>query len=63
MDLKPQQGMMRLNACCPDCQKETLYCGKIESTISALNRRELLFCKSCKFVIPVADFKQILFSK
>ncbi|MFB5607465.1 MAG: hypothetical protein ACE5RG_05110 [Candidatus Nitrosomaritimum yanchengensis] len=63
MDLKTQQGMIRLNACCPDCQKESLYCGKIESRMSDLNRRESLFCKSCKFVIPVADFKKILLSK
>jgi hypothetical protein len=63
MDLKTQQGMIRLNACCPDCQQETLYCGKIESKMSELNRKELLFCKSCKFVIPVEEFKKILYSK
>ncbi|MGD8638441.1 MAG: hypothetical protein PVG43_06055 [Nitrosopumilaceae archaeon] len=63
MDLKTQQGMVHSNASCPDCQKETLYCGKIESKIGDLNRKEILFCKSCKFVIPVAEFKKMLFSK
>ena len=61
MDLKTQQGMNHLAASCPECQKETLYCGKIDSTINDLNHKEILFCKFCKFVIPVSEFKKTLF--
>ena len=63
MDLKTRQSMIHLSAFCPDCQKETLYCGKIDSQMSEINKKELLFCKSCKFVTLVADFKKTLFSK
>ena len=61
MDLKNQYGMKHLVASCPNCETSTLYCGKIESGVNELNSKEVLFCKTCKFVVPVTEFKKMLF--
>lgn len=63
MDVTIEYEMKELLASSPNCQKSTLYCGKIISQINDLNNKEVLFCKSCKFVVPVIDYKNILFSE
>ena len=62
MDLKNDYGMKQLLASCPNCEKESLYCGKIPTAISSLVNKEVLFCKMCKFVMPVNEFKKMLSS-
>ena len=63
MDLKTEFGLDHLLASCPNCQKTTLYCGKIDSKLNDLKRKEVLFCKTCKFVVSVGEFKKMLFTK
>lgn len=62
MDLTNQYGMDLLVANCPNCEKNSLYCGKIATKIKDLNNKEVLFCKQCKFVIAVDDYKTLLSS-
>lgn len=62
MNMTNEYGMNPLLASCPNCEKESLYCGKIPTPISDMMNKEVLFCKTCKFVIPVDDFKKILSS-
>jgi hypothetical protein len=63
MDVTTDYGMKQLLASCPNCQKSTLYCGKIMSKVNDLNSKEVLFCKTCKFVVPVVDYKKMLFTE
>jgi len=63
LDVIADYGMKQLLATCPNCQKPTLYGGKIMSQVNDLNSKEVLFCKSCKFVVPVAEYKKMLFTE
>jgi len=53
--------MKPLLACCPNCDN-TLYCGKIPTTLRDMANKEVLFCKACKFVVSVDEFKKMLSS-
>jgi hypothetical protein len=61
MDLKNAYGLKQLMASCPTCQSSAFYCGKIPSKKNDLNGKEVLFCRSCKFVLPVEEYKKMLF--
>lgn len=52
--------MKPLLAKCPHCERESLYCGMIPTTIKTLANKEVLFCKDCKFVVPVDEYKEML---
>ncbi len=62
MNMTNEYGMNHLLARCPNCEKESLYCGKIPTSIRDMVNKEVLFCKTCKFVIPVEDYKKLLSS-
>lgn len=62
MKLKNEFGMKSLLASCPNCSDTALYCGMIPTEIKSLTNKEVLFCKNCKFVIPVDDYKKLLLS-
>ena len=62
MNITNEYGMNPLLAQCPNCDKESLYCGKIPTSIRAMINKEVLFCKTCKFVTSVDEFKKLLFS-
>ncbi|TAK15983.1 MAG: hypothetical protein EPO37_09300 [Nitrosarchaeum sp.] len=62
MNLKNEFGMKPLLACCPNCDGTSLYCGKIPTTLRDMINKEVLFCKTCKFVVSVDEFKKILSS-
>jgi hypothetical protein len=61
MDLKNACGLKQLMASCPTCQRLSFYYGKIPSKKKDLNGKEVLFCTSCKFVLPVEEYKKMLF--
>ena len=61
MNLKNEFGMAKLVANCPNCDIDSLYCGMIPTSIKTLANREVLFCKDCKFVIAVDEYKNMLF--
>ena len=61
MNLKKDLGMQHLLASCPNCNGNSLYCGVIPTTIKTLSNKEVLFCKECKFVVSVDDYKNMLF--
>ena len=61
VEQKNEFGMKLLLAKCPNCQRESLYCGKIPTAIQDLSNREVLFCKSCKFVVTVEEYKEMLY--
>ncbi|MFQ5781503.1 MAG: hypothetical protein ACE5GR_00440 [Nitrosopumilus sp.] len=52
--------MKQLVAKCPYCERESLFCGIIPTSIKNLKNKEVLFCKSCKFVISVNEYKKML---
>jgi len=54
--------MVKLAAYCPNCQSDSLYCGMIPTEIKSLSNKEVLFCKDCKFVTAVDDYKNLLAS-
>jgi len=54
--------MKALLACCPNCDGISLYCGKIPTTLQDMINKEVLFCKTCKFVVSVDEFKKMLSS-
>ena len=60
MDLTTEHGMKRLLAKCPNCEKDALYCGRIPTKIKSLSNKEVLFCKNCKFVVTVDEYKKML---
>lgn len=60
MDLKTEYGMKKLEANCPQCDSKSLFCGKIPTSIKSLRDKEVLFCKDCKFVISVDEYKKML---
>jgi hypothetical protein len=62
LDLRNEFGMKPLLATCPNCDKSSLYCGKIPTALREMANKEVLFCKICKFVVPVDEFKKILSS-
>ncbi len=62
MNIKNEFGMTSLLACCPVCDGSSLYCGKIPTAIKEISNKEVLFCKLCKFIVPVEEFKNILSS-
>ena len=62
MIMNNQFGMEKLVACCPNCQTDSLYCGMIPTEIQSLANKEVLFCKRCKFVTSVDDYKKMLSS-
>ena len=55
--------MQLLLASCPKCQDYSLYCGRVRPFISDLDLKDVLFCSSCKLILPVEEFKKILFSE
>ena len=61
MEQKNEFGMKLLLTKCPNCLKESLYCGKIPTTIKDLVNKEVLFCKNCKFVVAVEAYKKTLY--
>lgn len=61
MDLSNQYGMSLLLASCPNCDGSSLYCGKIPTSMQDLKNKEVLFCKECKFVMAVNEFKKFLY--
>ena len=60
MNLTKEYGMTKLAAHCPQCRIDTVYCGMIPTEIKSLANKEVLFCKSCKFVISVDEYKDLL---
>ena len=60
VNLKKELGMRHLLASCPNCYQDSLYCGMIPTTIKTLINKEVLFCKACKFVVTVDDYKKML---
>jgi len=62
MEVTNEFGMKLLIASCPNCESNELYCGKIPTMMVDFRNKEVLFCKQCKFVIPVRDFKKMLFT-
>ncbi|MFB5612399.1 MAG: hypothetical protein ACE5R5_05300 [Nitrosarchaeum sp.] len=62
LNLKNEFGMVQLLACCPNCSRSSLYCGKIPTNLRDMANKEVLFCKACKFIVPVDEFKEILSS-
>jgi len=58
--VKNEFGMVKLLAHCPNCDDFSLYCGMIPTKIKSLANREVLFCKECKFVIAVDEYKKSL---
>ncbi len=60
MNLKNEFGMKLLLATCPNCDMESLYCGRIPTSVKTLINKEVLFCKTCKFVVTVNEYKKIL---
>ena len=61
MHLTNDFGMVKLAANCPQCGITSVYCGMIPTKIKSLSNKEVLFCESCKFVIAVDEFKELLF--
>ena len=61
MNVTNELGMKKLAASCPQCLVDSLYCGTIPTEIKSLSNKEVLFCKICKFVMSVDDFKKNLF--
>ncbi len=60
MNLKAEYGMKKLEAKCPRCESKSLFCGMIPTSIKTLKNKEVLFCKSCKFVVSVDEYKKTL---
>jgi len=60
VNLKNDFGMTKLVATCPNCNTDSLYCGKIPTSIKTLANKEVLFCKNCKFVVTVDEYKKML---
>lgn len=60
LNLKNEFGMTLLLAKCPNCDEGSFYCGMIPTSIKSLTNKEVLFCKNCKFVISVDDYKNML---
>ncbi|HEY5735371.1 MAG TPA: hypothetical protein VIS47_02310 [Nitrosopumilus sp.] len=61
MNVSNEYGMKKLAANCPTCLIHSLYCGTIPTEIKSLANKEVLFCKGCKFVIAVDEFKNMLY--
>jgi len=61
MQLTKEYGMIKLAANCPQCRIDSVYCGMIPTEIKSLANKEVLFCKSCKFVISVDEYKKQLY--
>lgn len=61
MKVANELGMTKLAANCPICNTNSLYCGTIPTEIKSLANKEVLFCKSCKFVIAVDEYKNMLY--
>lgn len=62
MNIQNEFGMKPLLASCPNCTRSSLYCGKIHTALRDMANKEVLFCKLCKFVVSVDEFKKILSS-
>jgi len=60
MNVTNELGMKKLAANCPQCLIDSLYCGTIPTEIKSLTNKEVLFCKSYKFVIAVEEYKKNL---
>ena len=60
MKINNEFGMKSLLANCPNCEHESLYCGTIPTAIETLANKEVLFCKDCKFVVSVDEYKEML---
>ena len=61
LNLGNEFGMTQLLTTCPRCDADLLYCGKIPTSVKNLKNKEVLFCKNCKFVVSVDEYKKILF--
>lgn len=62
MNVTNETGMKALVALCPQCQSQSLYCGKIQTDLRQLKNKEVLYCRKCKFVSSTDEFKKLLFS-
>ncbi|MSV26160.1 MAG: hypothetical protein CK527_03555 [Nitrosarchaeum sp.] len=62
MNIGNEFGMIHLLARCHYCDNLSLYCGKIPTSMRDMANKEVLFCKLCKFIIPIDKFKKILSS-
>ncbi len=60
MNLKNEFGMKLLLAKCPNCDVESLNCERIPTSAKTLKNKKVLFCKNCKFVVTVNEYKKIL---
>ena len=61
MDLKNTYWMESLMASCPHCRRSTLFSATIFLKIKDRKNTEILFCKTCEFVVPTKDYKKLLF--
>lgn len=61
MELRADYEIKPLMASCPNCQSSSLYSGNIFSKIVNPAKKEILFCKSCKFTVSVLEYKKLLF--
>jgi len=61
MNITDDLGIKPLLASCPKCHSQKLFCGKVETDLKSLKNKEVLYCRGCKFVISVDEFKELLF--
>ncbi len=61
MNIADDIGMTQLAALCPQCQSQKLFCGKVQTDVKSLKNKEVLYCRGCKFVISVDEYKKLLF--
>ena len=60
LNLNNKFGMQLLLAKCTNCDGNSLYSGMIPTEIKSLANKEVLFCKQCKFVVSIDEYKKIL---
>ena len=60
MNLESQIEKQQLIASCPNCRQETLVLVKIHSKKIMAKEEQILTCRSCKLMIPVDEFKNLI---
>ena len=60
MKLEPQIKKEHLLASCPNCRQETLTLVQIKMRKSGSQDEQILTCRSCKLMIPVDEFKNLI---
>ena len=63
MKLEPQINKEHLLATCPNCRQETLYLVQINVRKLGSKTEQILACRSCRLMIPVDEFKNLIFVK